>query len=194
MLVSVLGRPSARISGKFASLFLMLGLAGFERPVFEWTPDGYRLREYTELPDTQVVKWYGLAGSLVGFTYTPGDDAFPTAAMDHGRLEAAAEPLTDGGTESNIPPGYTRWPGIKRAVYGGFIPERIRCDRTYVHTGIVTGWFAGAAAGEKCKRRLKYAKEKYGDNGFGVSDKAILYLTAGGGLIGVILGTLVFLL
>lgn len=194
MLVSVVTRFSARLSGRFASLFFMLGLAGFEKPVFEWTPDGYRLREYAELPQSRVVKWYGLAGSLVGFTYTPGDGTFPTAAMDHQRLEAAAEPLADGGTESNIPPGYTRWPGIKRAVYGGFIPERIRPDTTYVHSGIVTGWFAGAAAGEKCKRRLKYAKEKYGDNGFGVSDKAILYLTAGGGLIGVILGTLVFLL
>lgn len=204
-ILSVLARASSKLSGGFATMFLMLGFIGFDRPVFEWTPSGYRVREWDDLPhaEDRPVKWYGMANSLVGFTFEPQPESWGAAHMEKREIESQTETAStptgdvvaaDGGT-SEIPAGYRRLELMKRAgLYGAFAPKRLKHDCYYLNTGIALGRFTDAAVGEKSLQRLLWAKEKYGEDAFGVSDKAVLYMTGGAGLIAALLGTVVFLL
>lgn len=202
--LSVLSRPSKRLSGGFASMFLMLGFIGFDRPVFEWTPSGYRVREWTNLEhaEDRPVKWYGMANSLVGFTFEPTPDSWGAAHMTEREIEDQGENVgapsgvvaADGGSEE-IPAGYQRLELMTRAsVYGAFGPKRLKDGCYYLNSGIALGRFTDAAVGGKSLQRLLWAKEKYGEDAFSVSDKAVLYMTGGAGLLAAALGVVVFFL
>ncbi len=193
-LLTVFARPSDRLSGMLSQLYLMLGFLGYQQPVFEWTPAKYRLREFEDLDDTTNVKWYGLANSLVGFTFQPDEDAWGQEVIGHTEVDSRKEALADGGAASNIPSGYTRYPDMQRAVYGAFVPNRIKRHHYYLHSGITLSRFTDAAIGEKSLRKLLAAKEKYGEDGWGVSDSTLMWLTFGAAILAAVLGVFVFFL
>lgn len=195
-ILSILTRPSKRLSGGFSRMLLKLGLLGYEKPVLEWTPAKYQLREFSELDDTGDVKWYGLQGSLIGFTYSPTPDSWGPEVMEEDEIKAGQEMVADGGSpqESNIPANYTRMPSMKRASsYAAFVPQTLKSDKYYLNTGIATGRFSDSAVGEKALSRLLWAKEEYG-GGSGLSDKAIIYAMVGCGVLSTALGVFVFFL
>ncbi len=195
-LLSLLTRPIGPIAGAFSKLFFRLGFLSFRRPVFEWTPEKYRLREYDELKSEEdSVTWYNLFGTLVGFSFSPEPSSWGAEVMDKDELESY-QMVTDGGkgTETNIPNKFVRTMSMKRGDYGAYLPKRLKRSAYYLHTGIATARFKNSAVGEKSLRRLLEAKEKHGENGSSMSDKVVLYMTAAGGAAGAILGAAVFLL
>ncbi len=195
--LTLLTRPAKTVSGALAKFYLMLGFLGYRKPVIEWTPSKYQLREFDDLEDVDEsqVKWYNLANSLIGFTFRPDADSWGPEVMEHSEIEARQEVVADGsGITSNLPAGYTRYPDMQRAVYGGFVPSKISRTKYYLHSGITLSRFADAAIGEKSLRKLLQAKEKYGEDGWGLSDKSVLYMTGGAGLLGAALGVFVFFL
>lgn len=199
-LCTLLCRPSDRASGAFARyLYLKLGLLGYDKPVWEWTPSSYRLREFDDLDDTAVVNWFGLANSLVGFTFTPEPDAFGAEVIENTELENGSEIVPDGGedkapTDSNIPPRHTRFPEIQRAHYAGYVPNKVDDSKYYLNSGIALSRFTNAALGEKSIQRLFWAKERYGTGWMAVSDRTIAYLTVGCTLLGFVSGIWLFVL
>lgn len=195
-LFTVLLRPTQRLGGGYARLLFKLGLTGYEKPVFEWTPSKYQLREASELEDVSETKWYGLAGSLVGFTFTPSEESWGAEVMDIGDLQARREAVADGGhpSESNIPANYLRVPDMTRASsYAAFVPKRLPRDKYYLNTGIATGRFTDSAVGSKALSRLLWAKEEYGEAD-GLSDKTMIYAMLGSGVCSFALGVFVFFL
>lgn len=195
-LLTILLRPSARLSTALARMLLKLGFLGYEKPVFEWTPEKYRLREYSDLDDTGNVIWYNLAGTIAGFTFKPGPESWGAEVVEHGDLEAKSELVPDGGElpDSNIPANYRRAPQITRASrFAAFVPKRLKRSAYYLNTGIATGRFTDSAVGEKSLNRLLWAKEVHGGEG-GISDTSMLYAMVGCGTLSFVLGVFVFFL
>lgn len=185
-------------------LYLTLGLAGWDRPVFEWTPAKYVIREADELGDLERVHWYGLANSLVGFTFQPGSESWENGTLEkqdiENRLEynmdaTGALIQSDGGTKTDLPVEYERFPEQQRAVYGGFVPASryLRADAYYLDTGIWFQRFTNAAVGERALRKLLQAKEKYGGDQ-SMDDSTLMKLVVGCGAGSFIAGLVVFFL
>ena len=195
-LLSLLLGVSETLAKSLASLFFKLGFLGFRTPVLEWTPWSYRLREASELDDVEEICWYGLFGTQVGITYAPDADAWEDGELlrpQEVRELGAAQ--TDGGAaETNLPPQYDPAPSVTRDIYGGFVPSRVDDDAQYLDSAVAMSRFNGSADGKMSMERLLLAKEKYGGSNGPLSDKAVLYLTAAGGLLGVILGVIFFVL
>jgi hypothetical protein len=195
---TVLVRPSAKLSEGYARMLMKLGFTGYNKPVFEWTPEKYVLREFDELEETGVdrVKWYGLCGSLVGFTFTPDESSWGADVVDKDELESKTEAIADGGQviESNLPGDCTRVPDMARAsAYAGFVPKNLKSSKYYVDTGIASARFSDSAVGEKALRRLLWAKEEYGESD-GLSDRTIIHAMIGCGIVSFSLGVFVFFL
>lgn len=191
-----LGRLSQGIGGAFTSLFFKLGFASYRKPVLVWTPKSYELREYDELPDVAPdPTWYTLFGSRIGFTFEPGKESFGEAGVSTGELDAhTTELATDGGAnESNVPSvRYEKAAELGPDRMGGFVPS----DKgAYgVLTDIALGWWSDSANGTKSMRELLQAKEEFGGDEPPVSDKTLAYLTAAMGIMGGILGIVIFVL
>lgn len=195
-LLAILTRPWNLVSGGLSRLLLKLGLLGYERPVWEWTPAKYRLREYDHLDSTGDVTWYNLSGSLVGFSFDPSPDSWGAEVVEKSELETRSEVATDGGeaVDGNLPTGYTRAPSMSRAdMFAAMVPTRIKNSCYYLHTGIATGRFADSAVGDKSLSRLLWSKDKYGGEG-GLSDRSIVYAMVGCGLLSFVFGVWVFFL
>lgn len=193
-LFSLITRASDRISGGMArTLYLKLGLEGYERPVLVWTPEKYTLKEFSELDDTANVKWYGLAGSLIGFTYLPDKDSFGADVIENQELEAATETAIADGGNDKLPAGYQK-SSLQRDIYGLFVPSRIKDSKLYLRTDIALSRMRNAAIGEKSLRRLLWSKEEFGAGNFGLSDKQLLLSTVGSMIAGAALGVWLFFL
>lgn len=192
--LSLLTRPITPISAAFSKLFFRLGFMGFRKPVFEWTPEKYRLRDHADLESPENTTWYSLFGTLIGFTFPPEPDSWGAEVMDPDELKSY-QMVADGGNSPNtkIPRKYVRTTEMQRDTYGAFLPKRIKNSMYYLHTGIATARFKNSAVGEKSLRRLLEEKED-GEDVSSVSDKMVLYMTAAGGAFGAILAALVFLL
>jgi len=178
-----------------AQLFFKLGFLGYRQPVLEWTPWSYRLREKANLDDPEDICWYGLFGSQVGVTYAPDADVWD----DGERLpaenvrELAGPAVADSGeVATNIPPQYQPAPTVKRDIYGGFVPTHVDDEATYLDSAVALSRFSNSADGKMSMERLLLAKEKWGGDSSVLDDKTIAYLTAAGGLLGVILGVVFF--
>lgn len=203
--IATIFRPITPLANAFSKFFFTLGFLGYQKPVFEWTPRKYVIREYDELDTTEDVCWYGLFGSLVGFTYAPGKESWGAEYLEHDEIEGRKPATSDSGTgiaatdggvpevDTNLPSQYVPVPSMRRDTYGAFVPKRLRRTKYYLHSGIATGRFNNSASGDKSLRRLLEAKEQ-GENSLGVSDKVLLYATCAGGLLGVVAGVMVFLL
>jgi len=196
-LAALLGGPVAPLADAFAKLLMVQGFVSYNRPVFEWTPRDYRLREYDDLDSPNDVAWFPFAGTLVGFTFQPGPESWGAEYIPHGDLESRQEvAVADGGSreDSNIPPDCVPLNLRTRGNRKGFGPTRLDDDAYYLHTGILLQRFEDTATGGKSMRRLTEAKKKFGEGAFGVSERGIAYLTVGMGVFGTVVGTLVFLL
>lgn len=196
-LLAFLSKPSKRLSGGLARLLVKLGLLGYDRPTFVWTPESYRLREFDELDDVERTKWYGLQGSLVGFTFEPSPDSWGGEVVARDEIESRREAVTDGGQTdggitTNLPSNTARAPSITRgSSYAAFVPKRLEENSYLLNTGIAFGRFRDSADGAKTLSRLTKAKEVHG-NSQGLSDKAYLYATLGCGLFSFVAGLGVF--
>lgn len=190
-LLAIITQASDALSGMFSSLGMRLGMLGYDRPVFVWTPDSYRLREYNQLDDVGRTVWYGLKGSLVGFTFPATPDAFPEGLTAE-ELEDNAEMVTDGSGETNIPSGYVPSKELDRGPYGGFVPENTDPDSFYIESGLAMSRLAAGARGSKMLTKLEWAKEEYGLGGWDVSDKTIAKYTFLAVLVAGTLGTVIF--
>jgi hypothetical protein len=220
-LLTLLARPSDVLTGGLSRyVFMKLGLFGYDQPVFKWTPRRYELEEVDDLEWTDQVSWYSMLGHTVGFTYDPSPDSFPAEHITTDELAARQERVTgetgnpvygDGGqiitdqpaedrtvtgTDTNIPQGYTRWTNKRRGLFGGYIPRESRLDddNLYIRTGIATSRLIGGVTGESTERRLHWAREKYGDGNWGLSDSALLWATMGAIVLGVAFGGWIFFL
>jgi hypothetical protein len=132
-------RPSAKATDKLAERLIKFGLFAYEKPVFEWTPRGYKTREYSHMDnvDEANVSWHTFLGKMTGFTFTPGPDSWDTEVADKDEIENKT--VTDGGelvAQTNIPSGYRRMPDDGRAVYGDVVPSQLKGTNYYIHTGI----------------------------------------------------------
>ena len=203
-IIATLSRPITPVANIFSTFFFTLGFLGYQKPVFEWTPRKYVIREYDDLETTENVCWYGLFNSLVGFTYAPDKESWGAEYLEHEEIEGRKETrpgdvptaATDGGVsglKSNLPKQFEPVPSMRRDTYGAFVPRTLKRSKYYLHSGIATARFNNSASGEKSLRRLLEAKEE-GENSLGISDKVLLYATCAGGLLGGISGVLVFIL
>lgn len=179
------------MSEKVARLLLKLGLLGYNQPVLTWTQSKYELREYDTLETDEEPYWYGVAGSLLGFTFEPTPESFASVHVPNDDITDRAEVLPDGGASTNIPARHARFPEQRRADYAGFVPKRVDDSQFYVNTGTVFEAFTHAAVGIKSHRFLTRAKEKYGGES-SIADKVYVYAVAGTGLVSLIAGVMVF--
>jgi len=186
---------SSLIGGALSKLYFKLGFMGFRRPVLVWTPQKYVLREYDQMNSTQqnAPEWYDLFGSVVGFSYQPGEVSWGAEYIPRRNLESR-QPVADGGKrDSNLPAKYVRT-DIKRDQYGGYIPRRISDAKYYLHSGIALSRFTGTASGNKTLRKLLEAKDEHGAADDDVDEGLVFKATVAMGLIGIISGIAIFLL
>lgn len=189
-IVSKMVGPLAGIMAKF---LLTIAFLGFDKPVFNWEPEGYRVKEYTELDGTESVNWYNMANSLVGFTFAPSPDAWGSEVIDPDTLDnMQLDDVKD--SNSNIPSGQAPLNMSHRGKVGPFGPKHVSARNYYLHSGIALSRFEDSAMGSKSMKRLTQAKEKFGEDGFGIPDRIILYSTLFTMLMGIGLGVFVFVL
>lgn len=193
--ITIIAQASTLIGGALSKLYFRLGFLGYRKPVLEWTPEKYQLREYDQLETTDDVQWYDGFGGLLGFTYQPDASSWDAEVIQHQRIESQ-QPVTDGGKamNSNLPAGKVPASQMKRDKYGGYVPTRVRDDCYYLRTGIALNRFSNSAVGEKSLRKLLEAKEKYGANNDGIDDSTVFKATLVSGALGAIGGIAIFIL
>jgi hypothetical protein len=193
--LTLIGQASSAVGGALGSLYLKLGMLGYRQPVLEWTPRKYRIREYDELETTDNVEWYNLFGTLLGITYEPGPESWDADPISHEHLTAMQEPVADGGESfaTRLPEGKVR-SDMKRDVYGGYLPKRLKDGFYYLHSGIVTNRFANSAIGDKALRKLLKAKDEHGADSDGIDDSTVLKTTVVTTVFGALAGIGLFIL
>jgi len=190
-ILALLTRPLGKISGPFAQILLALGLLGYAKPVLYWTPEKYELREYSDLDGQHSTNWYSIGGSILGFSYPPNPDSWGVDVMDNTELENR---IMSKNADSSIPAGQAPLNVPKKGGVGGYGPKHVDVEHYYLKSDVALSRFEDSAMGMKSLQRLTYAKEKYGEDGFGINDKTILYATLFMMIIGIALGTWVFIL
>ena len=218
-ILTILTSPSTIISGAFSKLYFRLGFMGYRQPVFNWTRQKYEIVERDSLNHTGEITWYSVFGTdTVGFTFPPEQESwgpeyrtskevesYQPAGIDtetKRRTDRSApmtdlsfgngDALADGGRDTHLPKKYVP-SNIKRDVYGGFIPRRVKKSAYYLYTPTVMGRFKNSANGEKSLRKLLEAKEKHGEGGVGADDATIAKMTAVTGMLGALSGIVIFI-
>jgi len=183
-------KVSDKLTNSVAGLLLKSGLFGYDEPVFEYTPRGYKIREYNKLDvSDHKVTWHPFLGRRFGFTFTPTTDSFDVEVADKEDMDNRA--VADGGVKTNIPSGFQRIPERTRAVYGLFIPNRLKESHYYIKTGIALERMKNVATGEKSHKRLTQSKEEHGGTG-GLSETSVMYAVVGCGMFSFVAGLAVF--
>lgn len=192
--LTLLLQPLGNLGATLSKMYFKLAFMSFRKPVLKWTPRSYRLVEYDDLDDDSDVNWYSLFGAMFGVTYEAGEGSWGAENVNRDEIEAR-QIATDGGGQpnSNLPPKYVP-SDLSRDKYGAYLPSRLSRRKYYIDSGIALARFKNSAVGEKSLKRLLEAKEKHGESGNGVNDKIVLYMTAGAGLIGLVLGVFFFVL
>lgn len=192
-----------------SKVLLKLGFLGYDEPVLELTPEGYRTREFRNLSDVskEHVAWHSFLGRKFGFTFQPVEDVWNNEVVEADKIKSHAEMITDGGKQkektngdrkisghrTNIPSGYSRIPERTRAKYGDFVPKSPSGDSIWVRTGIALGRFKHAAVGQKSHKRLTKSKEEFGGLN-ALEDRTVAFLMVGLGLVSFIAGLAIFVL
>ena len=180
-----------RVVGGIPRLFLKLGMMGYDKPVFVWTPKKYVLKEARHI-DHDDGEWYGVGGAVMGVSYEPGEQSFDGATANTAELQALADSTTERHT--NLPVGTVPRPDQRRAEYlAGFIPVDISAEKLYVDSDILLSAFTHAAVGLKSHRSLMQAKRKYGGDA-GLQDTTFMYVLAGLASVSFLAGVGVFFL
>jgi hypothetical protein len=186
--LAMLSQPIPPLASLFSSLNFTLAFAGTPNPTLTWTRTGYQLRS----GPSESQPRYKIFGQRVGFDVEHSEDAWPEA-VSHDRLAELRAPATDGGDcESAIPAGWTPAPLLDQDIYGAIVPTRLRDSAIYIKSADALARLTGAADGTKSFQRLMEAKED-GEDALGISDRLLLYATSAGGLVGVVMGALLFL-
>jgi len=179
-----------------ARKFLGFGLKGYRNPVMVWTPEEYRLEEADDLElDDEMTSWYSLCGSRIGFSFEPSERSWGAEVMSHDDIDSYRhDTIADGGEipETQIPATHAPAPDLKRGRVGSFLPKNPRRDSVYLHSGIVLERFEDSAMGQKALNRLLWAKENH--DGKVISEKALVYMTVGCGVLSFLSGLVVFFL
>jgi hypothetical protein len=207
LLVEVL-KISDGLTHALSHRLLKMGLAAYRSPVWEETPSGYRLREYSQLDkvDQEHVAWHSLLGRACGFTFTPGRESWGTEVVDTTELkgtmlaDGSGDPLAPPNTatgshksaaKTNIPSGYSIIPEKQRAVYGSMVPASIKRDKYYLWAGVALGRFRNVATGRKTFKRLEKSKEEFGEDA-GLSEKSLIIAMSVLGSLSLVSGIVVF--
>lgn len=203
ILVEIL-KISDGITQSLATMLIKMGLMAYRTPVFEETPRGYTIREYSQLEevDENNVAWHPLLGREFGFTFSPSPEMWGTELADKEELKATT--LTDGGdpladpsenghrnAKTNIPSGYSIIPEKQRAMYGSMVPARIIDNKYYLWTGVALHRFAHVATGQKTFKRLEKSKEEFGEDD-GMTDKSLITAMGVLGSLSLVAGIIVF--
>lgn len=201
-------KKSDGVTGSLSEILIKLGLSAYSSPVWVETPEGYRIREYSHLDvDEDTTTWHTLLGRYSGFSFDPNPSMWGTEVADKERVKSMtlgadggsgdSDPLkVDGGEQksaakTNLPSGYSIIPEKQRAVYGSFVPSRIRDGKYYLWTGIALSRYKNVATGEKTFKRLEKSKEEFGESD-GIEDSSMLKAIMGTGVFSLIMGILVF--
>jgi len=185
-------KGSDKLTNSIAGLLLKSGFMGYRLPVFEYTPRGYKTREFSKMDvDESSVVWHSFLGRKFGFTFTPGESVWDGSLADTDDLDNRAVNTLD--TNTNVPAGNNVIGEKVRAVYGEYIPNRFKRNQIYVKTGIALERMKNVACGEKSHKRLTASKEEHGGAG-GISDTKIMYGVMGCGIFSFVAGLLVFII
>ncbi len=186
-----LARVHTKTATSASRLLAKIGLLGYEQPVLVETTDKLALKEYNDLDDSVNVQWHRFLGRKVGFAFDSTPELWDTAVAETNEIENTA--VADGSAKTNLPSGYSVIPEKQRAVYGAFVPSRLKSSKYYVWTGILLERFAHVATGRKTHKRLEQAKEIHGGQS-GMSNKAIIVAMSVLGTVSLIAGIVVFFL
>jgi hypothetical protein len=191
LLIEIL-KISTGAANTISGLLLKSGFFGYEKPVWEYTARGYQIREFNKLDvDEENIVWHPFLGRTFGFTFDPDPSLWDDALVDTDSLKEKMEVPTDANT--NVPSDYTRVPDKQRAVYGSFVPNRLKRSQYYVWTGIALERMKNVATGEKSHKRLTQSKEEHGSVS-GLDQSSIMKTVFAGGLISFLAGLGVFIL
>jgi len=151
---------------------LKMGMLAYDEPTIVELPDKYTLEERRSLslPDRKLTTHPWL-GRQVGFAVLPTERQWQTEVADSQSLKDQS--VESAGTKSNLPHKTKVIPEMQRAVYGSFVPAKIRDSEYYVRVGVALSRFKNVATGKKTFNRLEQSKEEFGGNN-DLSDKAMI--------------------
>jgi len=183
---------STGAANAIAGLLMKTGFFAYDRPVWEYTPQGYRIREFNKMDvDESKIVWHPFLGRTFGFTYTPTEDLWGDELVDADDLQSRA--VDNSARQTNIPSGHKVIPEVTRAVYGEIIPSSIKSSNIYVKVGIALERMKNVATGHKSHERLTQSKDEHGGAG-GLSDAGMMKAIVAVALISFLSGIGIFIL
>lgn len=178
--------PTA-IAERLGGLYLRLGLLPYDNPDFELSTDGQRVVEGNGNGPR-----YRLAGKYVAFTLDEdsleelfGERADQASTVD-ARQDAGKPDITD------LPSDYTTSTGLTYDRVKAMVPDDPSDDKVYLRLDRMTAPFRDANVGLRSRKALENAKEEYGAGWQDLNTKQILWMSFGMGILGLIMGYLVF--
>jgi len=192
-IASWFGRSLGPIGVLLGTLFHVIGLLGYTRPVLALTgPRTYRVVEYSDHDWSVEPSFYRYAMTRLGVGFLNSDQVWhPDVLMHPEELRTINDTATDGTKVS--PPGYRDTDAIAQGAITGYIPSDIDDDALYVRTDFTTGWFSEAGQNRRLMQAaLESAKEKYGGGIKPVGDKYILTATLAAMVLGAVFDWVVF--
>jgi len=182
---------SDKVTDSLSNILLKSGFSGYDEPVFVYGKRGYTVEEYNKLHvDEDSVVWHSFLGRKFGFTFDPTPANWDIQIPDN---EAISTRSVEGGGRTNLPSGFDIIPERTRAVYGDFVPRRLKSDCYYPKTGIALSRMKNVSTGNKSHGRLTQAKEEYGGTS-ALSETSLMYAVVGVGMFSFITGVAVFIL
>lgn len=169
-----------------AELLMMIGLMGFDDPMFDLgADDQYRVveAEAVGLEGTPRTKF---AKSLVGFTCDVSPEAFGHAGHSAADLEdyRPVQLVADGGAAS-LPRGYVPTEGMTNANHQGFMPADPSPSTTFVRSDTWLGRFRDSATGAAIAVAEQEATKKFAAGDAEISDNRLMKLSAVAAALGI---------
>lgn len=181
-------KPIGPLGGTMSNLFFKLGILGYTKPVLEWTPAKYRLRELDNIDHENRPTWYNLWGSIIGFTFAPEPDSWGAETMED--IEEKKPVEGEKADDSFVPEQFVL-SDMERGGMGLLLPKSIKRSKYYLNRGIALARFNDSAVGERAHKRLQKAKDDHGE-GNNDSENRLMIMTAVLGSVGFIAGLVVF--
>lgn len=192
------GRSLGGLGMLLGTLFITIGLLGYERPVVALVGDDeYALLEYGEGDWATKPQFYRFALTRLGVGVVSDVDVWGEGVTySPAVVEEMGTPLPDGAMPDggvSAPQGYTPTEALAKDDIGAYVPSDVDKDALYLRTDLTTGWFEEAGQNRRLmKAALDTAKERYGGGQKPVSDKWILGATLVAMFMGALFDWLVF--